>query len=1210
MPQFSALLPVFAQDEALHRVLESIDHGESGCVVAPAGARIPLIASMAQRRDKTIYVVVPTGREAEETASALRAWVEDVEVFPSWETLPHERLSPQVDTMAQRIAVLRRLIHPQSGDEHAGALNVVVIPVRALMQPIIHGIADRAPVRVKAGDIVDLPNLARELENLGYTRVDMVEQRGQFSVRGGILDVFPPQEAHPLRIELWGDEVDEIRAFSLSDQRTLGVVDSGVWAVACRELLLTPQVRAKARSEMDRLPGAAEILELASQGIAAPGLESLAPILVGGMDSFLDLIPAGGLFVAIDPERIRARGADLVATTEEFLSAAWSQAAGGGAVPLEAGDASFIPLEEIWGAQGRPWWELTALPPAELAEAMAKNSHGLGEEAESDVASGALLKKEAHSVIVSDTLVALGARDVRPYRGDYTRALEDIRTLIRSGWTLILAAEGEGPARRLYSIATDAGIGSRIVQEIDPTQDPSVLDVVAAPRTKGFVAPDLKLAIISESDLSGRVGATTRDMRKMPSRRRKGVDPLSLHPGDYIVHDQHGIGRFIELVSRTVGRGDGQVTRDYLVLEYAPSKRGQPGDRLFIPTDSLDQISKYTGSDQPALTKMGGADWEKTKAKARKAVKEIAQELIRLYAVRQATKGHAFGPDTPWQRELEDSFPYVETPDQLVTIDEVKADMEKPMPMDRLLTGDVGYGKTEIAVRAAFKAIQDGKQVALLVPTTLLVQQHAETFAERYAGFPVTIGTLSRFSTPKEAEKVKEGLASGGVDLVIGTHSLLSGAIAFKDLGLVIIDEEQRFGVEHKETLKALRADVDVLSMSATPIPRTLEMAVSGIREMSILQTPPEERQPVLTFVGAHTDAQVSAAIRRELLRDGQVFYVHNRVDSISSVAAHIQELVPEARIRVAHGKLNEHQLESVIVDFWNHDFDVLVCTTIVETGLDISNANTLIVDRADTFGLSQLHQLRGRVGRGRERAYAYFFYPSDRPLSETAHERLQTIAQNADLGAGLAVAQRDLEIRGAGNLLGGAQSGHIEGVGFDLYVRMVADAVAAFKGQRKEEKKDLRLDVTVDAHIPESYISAERLRLEVYGKIAAVENSEQEKDLRDEITDRYGPIPPQVDLLFEIARLRALLRQIGIDEVATQGKYLRIHPIELKESQALRLKRLYPGCVVKAAVRQLLVPLPMTARVGGVPLTDHALLEWIENLLTKVLNPTVASTR
>ena len=1209
MPQFSSLLPSFEGDAALSQVLESVDQGISGCAVAPAGARIPLIASMAARRGGTTYVVTPTGREAEETALALRAWIDEVEVFPSWETLPHERLSPQADTMAQRIAVLRRLVHPQSGDEHAGGLNVVVIPVRALMQPIIHGIADRAPVRVKSGDIVDLPHLAQDLENLGYERVDMVERRGQFSVRGGILDLFPPQEAHPLRIELWGDEVDEIRAFSVSDQRTLGVVESGVWAVACRELLLTPQVRAKARNEIDQLPGAAEILELASQGIAAPGLESLAPILVGGMDSFLDLIPAGGLFVAVDPERIRARGADLVATTEEFLAAAWSQAAGGGTVPLEAGQASFIPLEEIWGAQGRPWWDLTALPPAQLAQAIAEQGGSpANNEDEEAQTSGALLKKEARSVVVSDELVALGARDVRPYRGDYARALDDIRTLLRAGWTLILAAEGEGPARRLNSIATDAGIGSRIVEECDPSQDPSVLYVVSAPRTRGFVAPELKLAIISESDLSGRVGATTRDMRKMPSRRRKGVDPLTLHPGDYIVHDQHGIGRFIELVSRTVGRGEGQVTRDYLVLEYAPSKRGQPGDRLFIPTDSLDQISKYTGSDQPALTKMGGADWEKTKAKARKAVKEIAQELIRLYAVRQATKGHAFGPDTPWQRELEDSFPYVETPDQLVTIDEVKADMEKPMPMDRLLTGDVGYGKTEIAVRAAFKAIQDGKQVAVLVPTTLLVQQHAETFAERYAGFPVTIGTLSRFSTPKEAEKVKEGLASGGVDLVIGTHSLLSGAITFKDLGLVIIDEEQRFGVEHKETLKALRADVDVLSMSATPIPRTLEMAVSGIREMSILQTPPEERQPVLTFVGAHTDAQVSAAIRRELLRDGQVFYVHNRVDSIASVAAHIQELVPEARIRVAHGKLNEHQLESVIVDFWNHDFDVLVCTTIVETGLDISNANTLIVDRADTFGLSQLHQLRGRVGRGRERAYAYFFYPSDRPLSEMAHERLQTIAQNADLGAGLAVAQRDLEIRGAGNLLGGAQSGHIEGVGFDLYVRMVADAVAAFKGQRKEEKKDLRLDITVDAHIPEDYISAERLRLEVYGKIAAVETSEQEKDLREELADRYGPIPQQVDLLFEIARLRSLLRRRGIDELATQGKYLRIHPIELKESQAMRLKRLYPGCVVKAAVRQLLVPLPMTARIGGVPLTDRALIDWIENLMTKVLNPPQAS--
>ncbi len=507
-------------------------------------------------------------------------------------------------------------------------------------------------------------------------------------------------------------------------------------------------------------------------------------------------------------------------------------------------------------------------------------------------------------------------------------------------------------------------------------------------------------------------------------------------------------------------------------------------------------------------------------------------------------------------------------------------------------------------MRAAFKAVQDGKQVAVLVPTTLLVQQHLETFQERCAGFPVTIAGLSRFSTPKEAEAVKEGLAKGGVDIVIGTHTLLTGTVAFKDLGLVVIDEEQRFGVEHKETLKALRTDVDVLSMSATPIPRTLEMAVSGIREMSILQTPPEERQPVLTFVGAHSDAQIIAAVRRELLRDGQVFFIHNRVESINSVAARLAQLIPEARIRVAHGKLSEHQLEEVIVDFWNHDFDVLVCTTIVETGLDISNANTLIVDRADAFGLSQLHQLRGRVGRGRERAYAYFFYPGDKTLTATAHERLKTIAANSDLGSGLAVARKDLEIRGAGNLLGGAQSGHIEGVGFDLYVRMVADAVAAFKGAKPETKADVRLDLPVDAHIPPEYVPGERLRLEVYGRIATVDSTAREEDVRAELEDRYGPIPREVELLFAVARLRQVARAAGIEEITGQGKYLRFAPVELADSQVMRLKRLHPGAVIKAAVRQVLVPAPATQRVGGTPLSDEPLLEWVDNLVTKILVP------
>lgn len=1192
----TGLARLIESDAALDRATGSLASGRSGVLVMPKGARPPAIAALARSAQaRPALVLTATGRDAERLTNALRSWIDGVEMMPAWETLPHERLSPQVDTMARRIAVLRRLAHPVEGDKHAGPISVLVVPIRAFLQPVISGLGELEPVRVRPGDRVDLEDLAHRLAALGYERVDMVESRGQLSVRGGILDVFPPQEAHPVRVELWDDEVDEIRAFSVQDQRTLGLLEEGLWAPACRELLLTDAVRARARDLSDDLPGAAEMLSLASEGIAAPGIESLAPVLASGMDRLIDLVPKDSPILAADPERIRARAADLVATTEEFLAAAWSVAAGGGATPLQASAASFLHLDDLIAEGGRPWWQLTELPPAELA--------GIDEDAHESVEGGASPSGPRASV-VSPTLMRMGMREVRPYRGDFAAACHDLKALADAHWTIVVATEGPGPAKRIRTILAESGLHAAFVEDLGQTPEAGTLLVTTAQAEAGFVAPELKLAILTESDLTGRAGASTRDMRKMPSRRKKGIDPLALHPGDYIVHDQHGIGRFIELVSRTVGRADSAVTRDYLVLEYAPSKRGQPGDRLYVPTDSLDQISKYTGSDQPALTKMGGAEWAKTKARAKKAVNEVAKELIRLYAARQATRGRAFGPDTPWQRELEDAFPYVETPDQLVTIDEVKADMEKSVPMDRLLTGDVGYGKTEIAVRAAFKAIQDGAQVAVLVPTTLLVQQHVETFTERYAGFPVSIASLSRFSSAKEAEEVKAGLASGKIDLVIGTHSLLTGTVSFKNLGLVVIDEEQRFGVEHKETLKALRTDVDVLSMSATPIPRTLEMAVSGIREMSILQTPPEERQPVLTFVGSYTDQQVSAAIRRELLRDGQVFFVHNRVDSITSVAAHVQELVPEARIRVAHGKLSEHQLEEVIVDFWNHEFDVLVCTTIVETGLDISNANTLIVDRADVFGLSQLHQLRGRVGRGRERAYAYFFYPGDKTLTETAHERLKTIAANTDLGAGLAVAQKDLEIRGAGNLLGGAQSGHIEGVGFDLYVRMVADAVAMFKGEVPEVKPALRLDIPVDAHIPESYVPGERLRLEVYGKIAAVATAEQEADLRDELADRYGPIPRQVELLFAVARMRELLRSRGLEEAVLQGKYLRVNPIELRESQVLRLKRLHSGTVIKAAVRQLLVPVPMTKRMGGDPLTDESFLEWLEVLVTKVLTP------
>ncbi len=685
----------------------------------------------------------------------------------------------------------------------------------------------------------------------------------------------------------------------------------------------------------------------------------------------------------------------------------------------------------------------------------------------------------------------------------------------------------------------------------------------------------------------------------MPSRRRNTIDPLELRPGDYVVHEQHGIGRYLEMVQRTVNGAE----REYLVIEYASTKRGQPGDRLFVPTDQLDQLSRYVGGETPTVHKLGGSDWAKSKARARKAVREIAAQLIQLYAARQNSQGHAFGPDTPWQRELEDAFPYAETPDQLSAIEEVKADMEKSVPMDRLICGDVGYGKTEIAVRAAFKAVQDGRQVAVLVPTTLLVQQHYNTFSERMSQFPVQIRQLSRFQTAKEAEQTLTMASEGTADIVIGTHRLLQNSTRFKQLGMVVVDEEQRFGVEHKEFLKQLRTSVDVLTMSATPIPRTLEMAITGIREMSTIATPPEERHPVLTFVGAYDDRQVTAAIHRELLREGQVFYLHNRVESIEKAARRLRELVPDARIAVAHGQMGEDALEKVMVGFWEKEFDVLVCTTIVESGIDIPNANTLIVERADLLGLAQLHQIRGRVGRGRERAYAYFLYPPERPLTEHAHERLATIAQHTELGAGMYVAMKDLEIRGAGNLLGGEQSGHIEGVGFDLYVRMVGEAVAAFKGEKQaEEEVDVKIDLPVDAHLPHEYIGVERLRLEMYRKLASARTEQALAEAVTEMRDRYGAPPPEVENLVAVAKFRILAREYGLTDVSLQGRHIRFSPAPLPDSKQLRLKRLYPDAVYKAAADQVSVPRPATRRVGGEPLRDTALLDWCAELITAIL--------
>ncbi len=1161
-------------------------------LTGPAALR-PFVVKGLVDAGRTVLVVAATVREAEDLTEELGDLLDPAQValYPAWETLPHERLSPRSDTVGRRLAVLRRIKHPGT-DAASGPLRVIVAPVRSVLQPQVKGLADLEPVELQTGHEVELETVVERLAAAAYTRVDLVEKRGEFAVRGGIVDVFPPTEEHPLRVEFFGDEVDEIRSFAVADQRTMEPVER-LWAPPCRELLLTDDVRRRAAELSRTHPQLREITDKLAEGLAVEGMESLAPALVEEMELLVELLPPDSHVLVLDPERVRTRAHDLVATSDEFLGASWAAAASGGQAPIDLGAASLQGIGEVRARvleQGQAWWGISPF------------GIDLDDESVRDIA----------------------AQPAEAYRSDVERAVADIRDHLAAGRRVVTVHQGHGPAQRMVEVLAEHDVPARIVDGpfetgLDgPPQEPDTrVPEVRAPASlegvvlvtqgrlaHGLTLEDPGLVVLTGEDIAGQK-ATTRDMRKMPARRKKQIDPLELSAGDFVVHEQHGVGRFVEMRQREV---HGAV-REYLVLEYGSSKRGHPPDKLFVPADALDQVTRYVGGEQPSLDRLGGGDWAKRKGRARKAVRQIAAELIKLYAARQATKGFAFGPDTPWQAELEDAFPFHETPDQLSTVDEVKADMRRVVPMDRLVCGDVGYGKTEIAVRAAFKAVQEGKQVAVLVPTTLLVQQHHATFAERMSGFPVRLEALSRFQTDKEAREIATGLAEGSVDIVIGTHRLLNPDIRVKDLGLIVVDEEQRFGVEHKEQMKRLRTSVDVLSMSATPIPRTLEMAITGIREMSTIATPPEERHPVLTYVGAYEDRQVTAAIRRELLRDGQVFYIHNRVQSIEKAAAKLQQLVPEARIATAHGQMGEHQLEQVMLDFWEKRFDVLVCTTIVESGLDVSNANTMIIERADTLGLSQLHQLRGRVGRSRERAYAYFLYPPEKPLTETAHERLATLAQHSDLGGGMAIAMKDLEIRGAGNLLGGEQSGHIADVGFDLYVRLVGEAVQEFRASADgtttvEEPVEVKIELPLDAHLPHDYIGSERLRLEMYKRLAEVRTDDDVALLREELVDRYGEPPDPVVRLLAVASFRARCRHAGLSEITLQGKYLRFHPVDLPESRVVRLQRLYPKSLVKAPVRTMLVPRPQPAGFGAPPPRDEELLEWARQVIDAVIDP------
>jgi transcription-repair coupling factor (superfamily II helicase) len=1166
------LLERLPADQAFTDLLQALEaparRGDGVHVVVADVARAFLLAGLARWSGRLVVAVTATTSDAEALVDDVGAFLgrDLVDCFPAWETLPHERLSPRSETVAKRLSLLHRLQAERDGNgtERTG-LAVLAMPAKAMMQPLAPGLDLIEPVRVAKGDQLDLEELLARLVDAGYQRTDMVERRGEVAVRGGLVDFFPPGEDHPVRVEFWGDEVEGIRSFAVASQRSLTELPS-VEAYPCREVRLSATERGRARQLAGEVPVAGDLLARVAEGLDVEGVESLLPLLYDELPALPDYLPAGSVLVLIDPKRTTDRAEEIRKQAEEAMQASWGTAAEGGAAPVEG--AAYQPLDQVMERSGRARVRLGAL----------------------DAGRPDAIRIEAHPI--------------EPYRANVTRIAEDTRELAAGGYTVLLTTEGSGPAQRLVDVLRDEGLPVPLAAELPATRggDGELL-AGTAPLLNGFRLPALRLALVAEGDLYG-TRRQTREQARMPSSRRAShdgpqVSVAELQPGDIVVHAVHGIGRYVGMEHRTVGGAE----RDYLLLSY------DQGDRLYLPTDQVEMISRYVGGEAPKLSRLGTKEWDRQKARVRRKVREIAAELIRLYAARMASPGHAFASDSPWQRELEDAFPYTETPDQLTAIEEIKADMEAPVPMDRLLCGDVGYGKTEVAVRAAFKSIMDGKQVAVLVPTTLLAQQHFATFSERFAPFPVKVGMLSRFANRKEQEELLTAMANGTVDVVIGTHRLLSADAKWADLGLAIIDEEHRFGVAHKEHLKQLRTEVDVLTLTATPIPRSMEMSLSGIRDLSVMETPPEQRHPVLTFVGPYDATTVANAIRREMLREGQTFYVHNRVETIQRAVIQLRQLVPEARIGVAHGQMSEDQLERVMLDFWDKAYDVLVCTTIIESGLDIPTANTLLVERADTLGLAQLYQLRGRVGRSRERAYAYLFYPSEHALTETSHQRLATIATHTDLGSGMAIALKDLEIRGAGNLLGTDQSGHVALVGYDLYMRMLAEEVGELRGRPIEPPRELKLEVPVDAHLPAAYVPRERLRLEAYRRLGGTRTVEEVQALGAELADRYGPPPQPVRNLLALAGVRAQASAVGLSEVVCFAGRVRLAPVsKLPESKQVRLDRLYPGAIWKQAEDSLLVPLPTERRARLTPGPSQAqpdvdLPAWLSELLTSILD-------
>ena len=905
-------------------------------------------------------------------------------------------------------------------------------------------------IKIHAEEALDFQKLQENLSILGYERENQVESPGQFAVRGGILDVFPLTEENPVRIELWGDEVDSIRSFDVESQRSTENL---------QEIEIYPATENWKQMETE---------------------------------SFLAYFPVKETILFLD-EPVRLQESAEIVEKEYFHS-------------LESREEAGIEADEI---------------PIQVEQ----TDHTIGKMNKYYGIAFTMLESKCGMFKVR-SVYSLQVKTVNPYNSSFELLTRDLKKLKRTGYRVILVSGSRTRAKRLAEDLRDYDLSSFYSEEMERQVNPGEIMVTCGYIAEGYEYPMLKFTVISESDIFGK----KKKKKKRKTYEGKKIQEFAeLKPGDYVVHENHGLGIYQGIEKVEVDA----VTRDYMKISYAD------GGILYIPATQMDLIQKYAGADAkpPKLNKLGTPQWKKTKGQVKKAVQLIAKDLVKLYATRQQTEGYVYGPDTVWQREFEEMFPFEETEDQLRAIEDTKKDMESTKIMDRLICGDVGYGKTEIAIRAAFKAVQEGKQVVYLVPTTILAQQHYNTFIQRFKDFPVRVDLMSRFRTQAQQKKTVEDLKKGLVDIVIGTHRVLSKDIGYKDLGLLIIDEEQRFGVTHKEKIKKLRENIDVLTLTATPIPRTLHMSLIGIRDMSVLEEAPMDRMPIQTYVMEYNDEMVREAMERELARGGQVYYVYNRVENIADVALHVQKLVPDARVSYAHGQMNEHQLEDIMYDFINGDIDVLVSTTIIETGLDIANANTMIIQDADRFGLSQLYQLRGRVGRSNRMAYAFLLYQRDKMLKEVAEKRLAAIREFTDLGSGFKIAMRDLEIRGAGNLLGESQSGHMAAVGYDLYCKMLNEAVSQLKGEKEEADYTTTIDLDIDAFIPESYIKNEYQKLDIYKRIATIETEEEMDDMTEELIDRFGDLPKKVQQLLHIAALKSLAHSAYITAIEQKGK-------------------------------------------------------------------------